>query len=156
MAKRLNLDFVEHAFDDDLTVRFRRLGFTELLDVLQNAGMGHLIGAAASGQTEARVNEADLIKMMIDFADGAIVDWTIESEDGTPTEPSRANIDKMMVACPGFAAWLFEAIFVPAMDAATEEEAEKNVSAPLPNGSSAGAPDTAADATESAPAAPAA
>lgn len=156
MGKKLNLRDVEYAFDDDLQIRVRRVGLVELIDFLVDAGLEHLIDQRAAGETEAMISAAQLTRLSLNFSDAAMTSWTVQDEDGHDVPLTRDNIDKVLVAVPGFAMWLFEKVFAPGLDAAGEEEAEKNASAPLPNGSSAGAPDIAAPAANAATPAPAA
>ena len=72
----------------------------------------------------------------------AIVDWEgIGDEAGAPIPPSPERIDALLDLYPAFRA--FEtAYFLPALVL----DAEKNASAPAPNGTSAAAPSTAAAA----------
>jgi hypothetical protein len=76
------------------------------------------------------------------LARATIIDWEgIGDEAGTPIPPTPERIDALLDLYPVFRA--FEtAYFLPALVL----DAEKNASAPAPNGTSAAAPNTAAAA----------
>ncbi|GAB4530344.1 MAG: hypothetical protein Tsb0020_46880 [Haliangiales bacterium] len=80
----------------------------------------------------------------------AVTGWRgVAGPDGEEIEPTPAAIDELMAID-----WVFEAwarAYVAPLEA---ERAEKNASAPSPNGTSAGAPDIAATAPDGAGTAP--
>ena len=80
----------------------------------------------------------------------AILEWEgIGDADGNPIDPSPEAIDALLDLWPAFEA--FQTIYVAK---ALLLDAEKNASAPLPTGASAGARDTARPAEQPVPTAP--
>ena len=104
-----------------------------------------LVMAARAGMTtsdEADDDNARGAALLKALAQAAILDWEgIGDEAGAPIPPSPERIDALLDLYPAFRA--FEtAYFLPALVL----DAEKNASAPAPNGTSAAAPSTAAAA----------
>lgn len=80
----------------------------------------------------------------------AVIEWDgVGGDDGKPLEPTPEAIAAALEVYP-----IFEAFQVKYMAAGLLKEQEKNGSAPLPSGTSAGATDTAKPARKSATSAP--
>jgi hypothetical protein len=85
------------------------------------------------------------------IAVNVILDWEgVGDADGNPVEPNPQTIGALLDLWPMFEAFQLEYVAKGLL-----LEQEKNVSAPSPNGTSAGATDTAPPAPDAAPGAPA-
>ena len=99
---------------------------------------------------EGTATEEAALAMAKALARRAILEWEgIGDADGNPIDPSPEAIDALLDIWPAFEA--FQTSYVAK---ALLLDAEKNGSAPLPTGSSAGATATARPAPEAAPTAP--
>ena len=129
---RLDLKREPYWLDLAPAVRLRMRPCTTALVMAARASM------IAGGEDE-NARGAALLKAL---AQAAILDWEgIGDEAGAPIPPSPERIDALLDLYPAFRA--FEtAYFLPALVL----DAEKNASAPAPNGTSAAAPSTAAAA----------
>jgi hypothetical protein len=99
---------------------------------------------------EGAVTEEAALAMAKALARRAILDWEgIGDADGNPLDPSPEAIDALLDLWPAFEA--FQTLYVAK---ALLLDAEKNGSAPLPTGPSAGAKATALPAGQPVPTAP--
>ena len=84
------------------------------------------------------------------IAERVILEWEgVGDADGEPIEPSPEAIDALLDVYP-----IWEAFQIGYVAKGLLVVAEKNASAPSPNGTSAGATDTAPPAPDDAPSAP--
>lgn len=99
---------------------------------------------------EGAATEEAALAMAKALARRAIIGWEgIGDADGTPIEPSPEAIDALLDLWPAFEA--FQTLYVAK---ALLLDAEKNASAPLPTGPSAGAKATARPVEQPVPTAP--
>jgi hypothetical protein len=131
----IRLDLKREPYWLDLApgVRIRVRPCTTALVMAARASMN------AGGEADDNARGAAMLKAL---AREAILDWEgIGDEAGTPIPPSPERIEALLDLYPAFRA--FETgYFLPALVL----DAEKNASAPAPNGTSAAAPSTAAAA----------
>jgi hypothetical protein len=105
---------------------------------------------AVTALAEGATTEQAALAMAKALARRAILEWEgIGDADGNPIAPSPAAIDALLDFWPAFEA--FQTLYVAK---GLLLDAEKNGSAPLPNGTSAGATATAQPASEPVPTAP--
>jgi hypothetical protein len=114
-----------------------------------------LMGAArADPRVEAlpedAPREAQAIALAKALAELAILDWEgVGDEEGAPLDPGPEEIDALLDVYP-----IFEAFQIGYVAKGLLVDAEKNASALSPNGTSAGATDTAPPVPADAPSAP--
>lgn len=142
--------------DPELSVAVRPLSPFDLAELLEGDGALAKLGAAVrEGGATATAGAALLpVREILDLvgrvAEMAIVEWTVCDDSGQRL-PVSAEIARAMVrAEPDLVAPFIEKVLAPAVAAAEALAAEKNVSAPSPVGSTAGATTTAQAATASA------
>ncbi len=136
---RLDLKREPYWLDLAPSVRLRVRPCTTALVMAARASMTTAEPAPELEPGDDNARGAALLKAL---ARAAIVDWEgIGDEAGAAIPPSPERIDALLDLYPAFRA--FETgYFLPAL----ELDAEKNASAPAPNGTSAAAPNTAAAA----------
>ena len=141
---RINLSPEPQWLDLGHGVRLLLLPLTTALMVAARSDPAvRALAADASNDERAAVFAAALARR-------AIVDWDgVGDADGKVLEVSPEGIDALMALYP-----IFEAFNIRYSAPSLFLDAEKNVSAPLPNGPSAGATATARPARGAAPTAP--
>jgi hypothetical protein len=80
----------------------------------------------------------------------AVTDWTVQDDDGARLPVTPAVVTALLDAEPALGGALLRALVGERLAALRDLDAEKNGSAPSPNGTSAGAETTARPATASA------
>ena len=125
MAKRLNMTPVWRKYDEELSVRVRRVPLSRLFDIAEGTPL-EAVFAGEADAAEIRFDAKVALRLALDFFEEAVLEWTMEDEAGKPLAPSREAADLVMTDEPDFMAWLIEAVMVPTVAAAQDEEAEKN------------------------------
>lgn len=114
-----------------------------------------IMGAArADARVESLPEDAPMdvqaIALAKAIAERVILDWEgVGGQDGEPIEPSPEAVDALLDVYP-----IWEAFQIRYVAKGLLVVAEKNASAPSPNGTSEGAMDTAQPAPDAAPSAP--
>lgn len=148
--KRLNLNpeprWVE--IDKELSVAVRPIGAFELGELVENQpALQRVSGGQAGGEAAETLSISELLDLVAEIAELAFTDWTVSDENGERLPVSGETARLLVRAEPGLAGPLIENVLMPAVRQAEELAAEKNGSAPSPNGSTAGAKTTAAAAS---------
>jgi len=146
---RLDLSTEPRWYDMPHGVRLRLRPLTSALMLSVQADVAHLPAQPDDAAAEADPDEP-LLRLVKAVARRAVIEWEgVGDAGGNPVPPSPEGIDALMDVFAIFRRF-YEAYFEPG----DLLDAEKNVCAPSPNGSSAGAESIAAPATDPARTAP--
>lgn len=129
--------------DDELSIELRPLSLPEI-----RALYGQM-----SGMVEGRELDAldALYAATVELLAEHVRDWTVADPEGKPLPVTREIAEQLLGEEPQLIGAVVMVVMERFAQRLVAASAEKNASAPLPNGSSAGAPATAATARASAP-----
>ena len=148
MAKRLDLSGKPRwvVIDPDLSLQVQPMSPAQLRAVVPSlADLKPEDGAVDPAKADAGFD------LLLDMIEAHVVGWTVEDLEGQPAPVSRAAAEALLVAEPDLAGPIMSAIMGRAVAQAEVLRDEGNASAPLRNGTSAGAPNTAGTAKAPAP-----
>ena len=137
--RRLDLRPIEARYDDDLVFTFRRLTMPDMVELVRGTAME----AAIFSGGEVSIPEAEALELCLRIVDMLAIGWTVVDHEDAPLPVTRAAVAQLITEDPRLIAWLIEQVFAPAVEGFALLDAEKNASAPSPDGTTAGAETTA-------------